>query len=52
MDSEKAYTASDLYIQKYARAKSVEELYELQREMITYFTKAVAAAKKESVYTF
>ena len=51
MDSEKAYTASDLYIQKYDRAKSVEELYGLQREMITYFTKAVAAAKKESVYS-
>ena len=51
MDSEKAYTASDLYIQKYDRAKTVEELYELQREMITYFTKAVADAKKESVFS-
>ena len=51
MDSEKTYTASDIYIQKYDKAGTIEELYALQREMITYFTKAVADAKKESVYS-
>lgn len=51
MDNEKAYNASDLYIRRYDKAKSAEELFEIHREMIEYFTKAVAAAKKEHIYS-
>lgn len=51
MDAEKAYNASDLYIQKYDKARSTDELYALHREMIEYYVRAVAAAKKENVYS-
>ena len=51
MNAEKAYNASDLYIQKYDKARSTEELYALHREMIEYYVRAVAAAKKENVYS-
>ncbi|MGN0683946.1 MAG: AraC family transcriptional regulator [Oscillospiraceae bacterium] len=49
MDAEKAYNASDLYIRKFDKSRSTDELHALHREMIEYFTKAVAAAKKKSV---
>ena len=51
MDAEKAYNASDLYIQKYDKARTTDELYALHREMIEYYVRAVAAAKKENVYS-
>ncbi|WP_028508897.1 AraC family transcriptional regulator [Ruminococcus sp. NK3A76] len=51
MDAEKAYNASDLFIQHCDKAKSVEELYDLHLEMTEYFTKQAAAAKKASVYS-
>lgn len=51
MDAEKAYNASDLYIRKYDKSSSVDELYLLHREMIEYYVKAVSAAKKEAVYS-
>lgn len=51
MNAEKAYNASDLYIQKYDSAKSVDVIYGLHDEMIGYFVKAVAAAKKENVFS-
>lgn len=51
MDAEKAYNASDLYIQKYDKARSIDEIYVLHHEMLTYFTRAVAAAKKKNVYS-
>ena len=51
MDAEKAYNASDLYIQKYDKARSTEEFYNLHREMIEYYVRAVSAAKKENVYS-
>lgn len=51
MDNEKAYNASDLYIRRYDKASSEEELFEIHRDMIKYFTKAVAAAKKEHIYS-
>lgn len=46
MEAEKAYNASDLYIRKFDCARTTAELYALHREMIAYFVKAVAAAKK------
>ncbi|MBQ7186195.1 MAG: helix-turn-helix domain-containing protein [Ruminococcus sp.] len=51
MDAEKAYNASDLYIQKYDKAKTTDEIYALHGEMTEYFVKAVAAAKKENVFS-
>ena len=51
MDAEKAYNASDLYIRKYDKARSADEIYALHREMIEYYVKAVAAARKETVYS-
>ena len=51
MDAEKAYNASDLYIRKYDKARSTDEIYAIHSEMISYYTKAVAAAKKANVYS-
>ena len=51
LEHEKAYNASDLYIRKYDKAVSVDELYALHAEMIAYFTNAVMAAKKENIYS-
>lgn len=51
MNAEKAYNASDLYIQKYDKARTVEEIYSLHREMIAYFTKAVSISQKEHIYS-
>lgn len=51
MNNEKAYNASDLYIRRLDRANSLEELFEIHRDMVEYFTKAVASAKKEHVYS-
>ncbi len=51
MDTEKAYNASDLYIQRIDKAKSVDEVFEIHRDMITYYVKQVAAAKKERVFS-
>lgn len=51
MEPERAYNASDLYIQKYDRARTMDEIYALHDEMIKYFTKAVAAVKKEHIYS-
>lgn len=49
MDSEKAYNASDLFIQRCDRAKTLDELTELHTEVTEYFTKQVAAAKKAAI---
>lgn len=49
MDFEKAYNASDLYIQKVDTLYSVDEISTLHNEMVTYFTKSVAKAKKENI---
>lgn len=51
MEHEKAYNASDLYIQKFDKTTSIDELYDTHNEMITYFVKSVAAAKKKNVYS-
>lgn len=47
MDNEKAYNASDFYIRRYDKATSEEKMFEIHRDMIKYFTKSVAAVKKE-----
>ncbi len=49
MDFEKAYNASDLYIQKVDKLHSIADISKLHNEMITYFTKSVAKAKKENI---
>lgn len=46
MEPEQAYNASDLYIRRYDRARSEEEIFAIHREMIQYFTGQVAEAKK------
>lgn len=51
MDAEKAYNASDLYIQRFDKANTVEELYHLDLETTEYFTKQVIAAQKAHVYS-
>ena len=51
MASEKAYNVSDLYIRKFDHAKSCDELNKIRREMLEYFTKAVASAKKKHIYS-
>lgn len=51
MDSEKAYNASDLYIQKIDKAITIKEIDEIHTDMITYFTKSVAMAKKETIFS-
>lgn len=51
MEAEKAYNASDLFIQRCDRALTVAELYDLHLEMTEYFTKQVAAARKTSLYS-
>lgn len=51
LDAEKAYNASDIYIRKFDKAKSLDELFELHSEMVGYFTKAVALVKKEKIYS-
>ena len=47
MDAEKAYNASDLYIQKYDKARSTEELYNLHREMIEYYEQLMNEEQQE-----
>lgn len=51
MDSEKAYNASDLFIQRCDKAKSIDELLHMHAEVTEYFTRQVAAAKKASIYS-
>lgn len=51
MDAEKAYNASDLFIQRCDRAKTYEELYDLHLEVTEYFTKQAAVAKRAAVYS-
>lgn len=51
MDSETAYNSSDLYITGLERCHSAEEVLELHREMFGYFTRHMAALKKERVYS-
>lgn len=51
MDEENAYTASDLYIQRVDQCQDTDSIIQLYRDMLTYFTRAMADLKKESVYS-
>lgn len=51
MAHEKAYTASDLYIKQIDKVRSKEELLDIHRDMVTYYVKQVAKAKKEQVFS-
>ncbi|MDO5522151.1 MAG: AraC family transcriptional regulator [bacterium] len=51
LNEEKAYNASDLYIQKMDLCKSRSEVIELQKEMFTFFTKQIASLNKEVIYS-
>lgn len=51
MEAEKAYNASDLFIQRCDRAVTADELYDLHLEMTEYFTKQVMAAQKTGIYS-
>ncbi len=51
MEPEKAYNASDLYIQKFDKAGSPDEIFDIHRQMVKYFTRSVAASKKENIYS-
>lgn len=51
MDAEKAYNASDLFIRRYDKAKTIEELRELHIETTEYFTKQVIAVRKNNIYS-
>ena len=49
LDLEKAYAISDLYIQKVDTLNSLDEVYPLQKEMITHYTTQVALSKKQKI---
>ena len=51
MEAEKAYNASDLFIQRCDKAVTTDELYDLHLEMTEYFTKQVIAAQKAGIYS-
>lgn len=51
MNAEKAYNASDLYINKMDLCTSIEQVRSLQADMFSLFTTEVAEAKKESIYS-
>lgn len=48
---ETVYSTSDLYIRKADLAETIEELYDLNREVWTVFVETVNAHKKESIYS-
>ena len=48
---ETVYSISDLYIQKVDVAKTIDEVYELNKEVWTVFVETVQAYKKESIYS-
>ena len=51
LDTETAYNASDMYIRKLDQCRTEDEVLELHREMFSFFTAKMAAAKKENTYT-
>lgn len=51
MDCERAYTASDLYINKLESCRTVGEIALLRRDMFTFFTRQVAQSRKENIYS-
>ena len=51
MDSEKAYTSSDYYIQQMDKCKSVEAVRALHEEAVRYFTGYMAYLKRGKIYS-
>lgn len=51
LDESTAYVTSDLYIQQLENCKDVDAVISLYREMLTSFTKKIAALKKAKVYS-
>lgn len=51
MEAEKAYNASDLFIQRCDKALTEAELYDLHLEMTEYFTRQVAAVRNSGIYS-
>lgn len=51
MDSERAYNISDLYILKMDVLQSVDEVKALRADMMTFYTKEMAALDKANVYS-
>lgn len=49
LHSERAYTLSDLYIQRADKCKSTDELFKLHKEVVLEFTKAMRELKKETI---
>lgn len=49
MDAETAYIASDLFIQRADKATTAAEIYEIHKEMLTYYVKQVATAQRQTV---
>ena len=49
MAAEDAYIASDLFIQRADKANTVNEIYDLHKEMLTYYVKQVAAHQRKAV---
>lgn len=51
MDSERAYNISDLYILKMDALKSIDEVKALHADMLSFYTKEMAALDKGKVYS-
>ncbi len=51
MDTERAYNASDLYIQKMDTLATEEEICKLQVDMMTFYTKEIAELDRKRVYS-
>ena len=51
LEEERSYNISDLYIQRADAARTVEEISALHDEMMLFYTREVAAAKKKHIYS-
>lgn len=51
MNGETAYTTSDYYIQQMDKCATIEEVTELHREAVQYFTDHMAGLKQEKIYS-
>lgn len=51
LDREKAYTLSDLYINKMDVCMDIPAILNLQRDMVTEYTKQMANLRKENIYS-
>lgn len=51
MDAEDAYIASDLFIQRADKAETIAEIYNIHKEMLTYYVKQVAAQHRQASYS-